>query len=233
MNDVSSPLGAPTGGRRRRSRRHQGWSRRSRILLGLLGVGGVAVFLLVLYFGVQLYALAQENERLRDNLDRSQRELERLRPELERLRTEFRSLVEGRIPGLRRLEYHRVIPLDEGYAKNIVFGIVKKNAAGTAYEFKIVLENTAPYLVWPRLTVFLFDGMGIQIGQSEVGDAGNPVADGRSLAPGEVVSHSGLITLDGDGVPAYFLVRLHRDSQDAAAPGLGDPPPPPADEPSP
>lgn len=198
--------------RRKRSQGIHRWSRRSKLLLVSVGLLSTIIFFLVLFFGIRNYSLNMENDSLRVKLNRSERELEALKPELKQLREDLKALVENRIPRLRSLEYDKVIHLDTNYVKNMVFTITK-NGKQTFYEYKLVMENNTPFIIWPDLKIYFFDELGIQVGVEEIASSENVKAmeGDYSLEPGEARSFSSKISLTEDEIPAYFLVRVRGD----------------------
>lgn len=201
--------------KRRRSRRshRRSWSPRSRLLLGI-----VVVLLLFDFFGaIHLYALHQENATLRANLEQSRQELAKLQPEAKRLREDLAQLLQERLPRLKKLEYDQVIPLNDGYLKNITFTRIKDNKFN-GYEYKLVLENRTVIKIWPELTVYFFNDSGIQVGASAIGGEGDksfvPLG---SLGPGQTRSYSATLAMqEGDETPAYFMIKRKQEELEEA-----------------
>lgn len=201
--------------RRKQSQSIYRWSRRSKLLLVGVGFSLITIFFLILFFGIRVYSLNKENESLRENLKYSEKELNLLKPEVLQLREDLKALVENRIPRLKKLEYDKVIPLDAEYLKNIVFTLTK-DGQKQYYEYKLVMENNTPFVIWPELKIYFFDELGIQVGVEEIGTSKETLsAEGKhSLGSGEVRSHSSRISLSEDEAPVYFMIRV-RDEQNA------------------
>lgn len=136
-------------------------------------------------------------------------ELQALKPEVEKLRADIAALTTSRLPNLTKLEFDKVIPLDLGYVKNIVFTVAGKNS-DKHYEYKIVMHNTDLTLIHPEVDVLFFDRVGVQVGVSKIGfhQDGTPNLD--MLERGEVRSFSSMVDLTGDADPEYFRVKIHK-----------------------
>jgi hypothetical protein len=157
-----------------------------------------------------LYGLNRENTRLRTDLIESEQRLAQIVPENDKLRKDLETLLQGRLPGLRRIEFDSVINLNNTYIKNIIFTeFHSRNETG--YEFKIVLYNNTLKTVWPDFLIFFFDGHGIQIHSVKIG-SGRSNYDIRvePLAPGEIRSHTSTVNLmDHNELPAFFMFKLN------------------------
>lgn len=215
--DQSTPPSQSTrqqrSSRHSRSRRHHD-HRHQRASLFWLAVGSAILlnFFILLFFGLQVYKLNRENSLLKINLTQHERELEQARPELEKLRKDIEDLNQGRLPGLKKMEYDQVIPLNDGYLKNINFTeINEKDTKG--YEYKLVLQNDTLSTLWPKLKVHFFNARGIQINMVhmtvEKKDGAVPV---DTLGPGETRSYSATIKVPvAEEKPAYFMVERQGD----------------------
>lgn len=191
----------------RTGRRAHSWSRRSKLLLGVVVVMILVDFFTALLLGIQTYDLDRQNGILRGDLAKSQEELHRVVPELQQLRRELDALIRGKLPYLRELEYDRVLPLNEGYLRNISFTRIV-NRSAQSYEYKLVVQNNTNAPLWPEIQLALFNELGIQVGSTEIGTA-NPVAlKAASLGIGEVRSYSAIFQLaDKNALPMYFMIR--------------------------
>lgn len=163
--------------------------------------------LLVLF--IQLTLSEQENLDLTVLEKKQALELQALKPEVEKLRADIAALTTSRLPNLTKLEFDKVIPLDLGYVKNIVFTVAGKNS-DKHYEYKIVMHNTDLTLIHPEVDILFFDRVGVQVGVSKIGfhQDGTPNLD--MLERGEVRSFSSVIDLTGDADPEYFRVKIHK-----------------------
>lgn len=196
-----------TSGHRVRQRRH--WSRRSRLLLGTLVLVFIADFFLVLFGGLHIYRLRQANKTLRVSLRQSEQELKQIRPEIEKMRLEIEALLQGRFPYFKKFEYDKVLALDDGYLKNIIFThIHEKGRKG--WESKVVMQNhNEVFTVKPAFKLFFFDASGIQIGVVNVGGRrSTPAQKIEPLGPGEIRSHSATLMFSEEfEKPAYFRIK--------------------------
>lgn len=187
--------------------RSRSWSRRSRLLLLSILILVLVNFFTALLLGTQVYSLSRENQKLRANLARTEGDLRQTMPELERLRVDLDNLVRGKLPRLRKLQYDKVLALDEAYLKNIIFTeIINRDHRG--HEYKLVVQNNTPAPLWPEIQLLVFNEVGIQIGAAEVGK-NHLDALKSSLDVGEVRSYSSVIQLaDKNAIPAYFMIRI-------------------------
>lgn len=191
----------------RTGRRAHSWSRRSKLLLGVVVVMILVDFFTALLLGIQTYDLDRQNEILRSDLAKSQEELRRVVPELQQLRRELDTLIRGKLPHLRELEYDRVLPLNEGYLRNISFTRIV-NRSTQSYEYKLVVQNNTHAPLWPEIQLALFNELGIQVGSTEIGTANPAALKAASLGVGEVRSYSAIFQLaDKNVLPMYFMIR--------------------------
>ncbi len=189
------------------SRRTREWSRRSRLLLGIVVVMILVDFFTALLLGTQTYELSRQNEILRSDLAKSQDELRQAMPELQKLRQDMDELIRGKLPHLRKLEYDRVLSLDEGHLKNISFTKIV-NRGVLSYEYKLVVQNNTGATLWPEIQLYLFNESGIQVGSTEIGTETPGALKAASLSIGEVRSYSAVFQLtDKSALPMYFMIR--------------------------
>jgi hypothetical protein len=161
---------------------------------------------LLFFLALRLSMLEKENLDL-EKLEKSHlQELETVRPELEKLRSDVDALVNARLPNLIYIKYDNIIPIDNGYIKNVVFSIsgTKDNRQ---LEFKIVLENLLSYSVYPRFDVVFFDKTGIQIGLLKIGGTKSN-GDKEILEGGETRSFSNALSIENGVIPDYFMIRV-------------------------
>ncbi len=203
---MTDPVSSRSMSRERIHRAHA-WSRRSKLLL--LGILGLALvdFFTALLLGAQVYTLNRQNQELRSSLAQAEEELQRMTPEVQNLRNDLDTLIRGRLPRLRKLEYDRVLPLDDRYLKNITFTeIINRDRRG--HEYKLVTQNNTSAPLWPEVQLLIFNELGIQIGGAEIGTGQPNALKVNSLGVGEVRSYTGTVDLlDHTATPAYFMVR--------------------------
>jgi len=196
--------GAESRGRsssRRHGSRHRS-RRSSRSLLpviALTALGAVAVISLLLYLFGTIARYSSENNLQRAEIGQKDTELRELRAELKRVTAEFDALVKARLPNLKALEHDKVIPLNQGYVRNILF-TETHSGDKTGYEYRIVVENNQSRPAMPEIRVMLFDRTGVQIGGATV--AGVPL-----MRTGDSESFSGEVDVLIDAVPEYFYVE--------------------------
>jgi hypothetical protein len=111
---------------------------------------------------------------------------------------ELEASVQGRFPQLRRPELDKVLPVNDGYVRNIVFTMLKKSNEVT-YEYKIVLDNNSETTGIPDVKVLVFDRLGVQLG-------GDELPRQEPLSRHETRSYSSVVDLVVPGEPYYFFV---------------------------
>ena len=192
--------------------RSHSWSRRSKLLFLVVLVLVLIDFFTALLLGTQVYTLNRQNQTLRSSLAQTEEELHRVTPELQKLRGDLDELVRGKLPRLRKLEYDRVLPLDDQYLKNIIFTeIMNRDSRG--HEYKLVVQNNTGAPLWPEVQLLLFNEQGIQVGSAEIGTGQPNALKAGSLGVGEVRSYTASMNLmDRSATPAYFMIRLPESS---------------------
>lgn len=197
----------PVNGSRARS-----WSRRSKLLLLLVLALVLIDFFTALLLGTQVYTLNRQNQTLRSSLAQTKEELLHVVPELQKLRTDLDELIRGKLPRLRKLEYDQVLLLDDRYLKNITFiKVVNRDSRG--HEYKLVVQNNTRAPLWPEIQLLIFNELGIQVGNAEIGTRQPNALKAGSLGIGEVRSYTAAIDLtDKAAAPAYFMIRIPEPS---------------------
>jgi hypothetical protein len=187
------------------------------LLLLLVFVLVLVDFFTALLLGTQVYSLSRENQDLRANLAQAENGLRKVMPELEELRVDLEKLIRGKLPLLRELEYDQVLPLDEAYLKNVTFTEIISRDNRT-HEYKLVVQNNTVTPLWPEIQLLVFNELGIQIGNSEIGTRRPNALKAGSLDVGEVRSYSASIQLtDKDAKPSYFMIRIPKQAKDKGA----------------
>lgn len=188
------------------SRRHHGQQdhgtrrrRSQRLMLALaLAVTLLLLLLVSIFSAIRIGTLADANDVMHAELFQAKQELAQVAPELQQARKELANITQGRLPHLRTLTPDKVIDVDSGYVKNIVFTLLR-SSNGTRYEYRVVMENKTDALVRPEVRVFVFDHRGIQVG-------GGELTDRTDMIPGESRSYSSSIERFMDEEPRYFYV---------------------------
>jgi hypothetical protein len=132
--------------------------------------------------------------------------LQTVTAELDKVRSERDIMVEGRIPNLSPLKFDEALDISEDFIRNVIFTLVK-NGNKKVYEYRLVLSNDGLSVIRPEIEIFLFNELGIQIGNAKV-QAANATTnvDRSTLEPGEVRSYSDTIDMLRQGEPGYFLI---------------------------
>jgi len=152
--------------------------------------------------------LEGKNQQLQRTLEKQQLSLLKAEELNKKLLTDMDTMVESRLPGLRPMEFDTVILVSKGYVKNLIF-VVSKDSRKTSYEYRLVFFNANSTPVVPRTKLHLFNDRGIEIGNADV-TVSAEASDGlgRALAPGEIRSYNGSITVARDSNPRYFLLDI-------------------------
>ena len=201
--ETAEAIGPPRAHRARSSRHrteHSGIpSKKSAPDVGC-GAGCLLLLLLVVSViaGIRIDSLTRDIQTAQAELFQAKQTIEKTMPELQQARKELGNLIKGEFPHLRELAPDKVIKLDAGYVKNIVFTVLQKNGK-PLYEYRLVMENTSDSMVRPDARVFVFNHRGAQIGMGETADRGD-------MVPGESRSYSSVVERFIDEEPRYFYV---------------------------
>lgn len=163
-----------------------------------LGIALLLLLLVSIFSGARIEHLSSENSALNAELFQVKQELAKVMPELQEARKELANVTKGRLPHLHELVPDKVLKVESGYVKNIVFTVLRQNGQ-TRYEYRVVMENASDSLVRPDVRVFVFDQRGIQVGMGEI-------TDRSDMVPGESRSYSSIIERFMDEEPRYFYV---------------------------
>lgn len=175
--------------------------RSQRLVLAIaLGVTLLLLIVVSIVSGIQIDHLSAENSSLNTELFEANQKLAKAMPELQEARKELNDLTKGRLPHLRDLVADKVLKVESGYVKNIVFTVLRQNGQNR-YEYRVVMENKSDSMVRPDVRVFVFDHRGIQVGAGEISDRSD-------MVPGESRSYSSVIERFMDEEPRYFYVWM-------------------------
>ncbi|MBI2778544.1 MAG: hypothetical protein HYX62_01970 [Gammaproteobacteria bacterium] len=199
---------------RRGSRsRHHIHSRRSSqrlaVIIVWLGLFLATLLVLTIYLGLELAQATKHANKLAAELTDAKLELSSLKPRREEAWQGPLQIAKEQPPALIDIQFDKVIPINKGYLKNIMFSVVNRNGQ-KRYEYRLVFENTTSRRVYPHARVTLFNKSQKQIGMDEISDY-------AELAPGESRSHSALMTHLADQEPHRFSVDT-KDGVDLPGP---------------
>ncbi len=183
--------------RRHHAHNHQPNSRLTVIII-LLGIFLALLLALTVYLGLELAQATKNADRLATELTDAKLALSTLKPRREDASQGPLQITKEQPPALLDMQLDKVIPINKGYLKNIMFSAVNRNGK-KRYEYRLVFENTAIHRVYPHARVTLFNKNQGQIGTDEISDY-------DELAPGESRSHSALMTHLADQEPQRFSV---------------------------
>lgn len=168
------------------------------MLATALAVSLLLLLVVSVIAGIRIDSLTRDIQTAQAELFQAKQTLEKTMPELQQARKELGNLIKGEFPHLRELAPDKVIKLDAGYVKNIVFTVLQKNGK-PLYEYRLIMENTSDSMVRPDARVFVFNHRGAQIGMGEIADRGD-------MVPGESRSYSSVVERFIDEEPRYFYV---------------------------
>jgi hypothetical protein len=156
----------------------------------------------------KLNMLESENLALDIKLRKTSEELQSLQTQMAERETALQEMVEKRIPGLRPLEYNKLVKVDDKYVMSITFAELGV-ADSKAIEYHALLRNDTNNIVLPKVRIFLFDDLGIQTGESALkkADATGDV-EIAELRAGETRSYNAKIDMERHAVPRFFLVQV-------------------------
>ncbi|MGB0720837.1 MAG: hypothetical protein ACPGU7_00445 [Gammaproteobacteria bacterium] len=177
--------------------------RRGKLFLKLVIL--VMAVALVMMGGYTRMSTSGDDEALKETqgkLRRKDAEFAALETEMADLRKQMEAIVQGRVPGLNKIVYDRVIDVDDKYLKNVIFTVSRKGSE-TSYGFNISLHNRSPNVIEPKLDLYLFNDSGLQIGAASLKGLSDQV-----LIPDEQRSFNGQIELNLNGEPTYFMANV-------------------------
>ncbi len=186
---------------------HRHSRRRSLRTIYILSALVLVLFLLLLVVSIRLSLYAKEVHDLTVLQHKQELELESLRPKVASLEAEIAELVQGRLPGLKPLQFDKVIPIKKKYVRNIIFTLIGTES-DHRYEYKLTLKNDGLTGVHPIVRVIFFDHLGIQLGDSTIGVDKDNVPTLDILERGEVRSYTKVVQLPDGKQPRYFKVEV-------------------------
>jgi len=184
--------------RYKRCKRQSSWLKIT-LLVALLALSAIGAFSyrFVSKASGQLVMPQQEREGYEARINQ-------LETTVAQLNDEILALSQGRIPGLRRVEFDQVLQVDKKYVKNVVFSLTAKGDKKT-YEFKMLLHNEGPDILQPDGSIALFDRAGLQLGITSF----KKMQGSLFLAPGESRSYYDRVDLARAGDPVYYMLELN------------------------
>lgn len=182
---------------RHHTRSHQ-TNPRLAVIIILLGIFLALLLALTVYLGLELAQVTKNANRLATELTDAKLALSTLKPQQEDASQGPLQITKEQPPALLDIQFDKVIPINKGYLKNIMFSAVNRNGK-KRYEYRLVFENTTNHRVYPHARVTLFNKNQAQIGTDEISDY-------DELSPGESRSHSALMTHVADQEPQRFSV---------------------------
>ncbi|MEQ6342646.1 MAG: hypothetical protein M3A44_13620 [Gammaproteobacteria bacterium] len=183
------------GSRSRHHTRSRQANPRMVVIIAWLGIFLALLLVLTVYLGLELAQITKHANRLAAELTDAKLALSALKPRREEVPLQ---IAKEQPPALIDMQFDKVIPINKGYLKNIMFSVVNRNGQ-KRYEYRLVFENTATHRVYPHARVTLFNKSQAPIGTDEVSDY-------DELASGESRSHSALMTHLSGQEPYRFSV---------------------------
>jgi hypothetical protein len=156
--------------------------------------------LLLACSGLALWALGQQSTR-RVAMGRQQAKIESLTDQLavattrlEESRRTVDALVTDRIPGLLPFRVGEPLSVDTPFVRELSF-----KPAASGHECKLVIENHSHSDIRPKLSVVLFDDVGVQLARAQLVDGDHDV-----LRADEIRSFFAALEIPEGRVPRYF-----------------------------
>jgi hypothetical protein len=206
----STPVARGEGHRRseRRRRGLHGEELRHELKLVRLQRRNFAIstaLLLVICGSLALWALSQQSG-LDATVRSKQSEIKTLTDQLaaataglEESRRAVDSLVMDRIPGLSPFRVGEPLSVDMPFVRELSFKPAAPPVSG--HECKLVIENDSSSDIRPKLSVLLFDDLGIQVARAQLTDGARD-----ELRVDEIRSFFGDVEIPEGRVPHYFLL---------------------------
>lgn len=198
----------PLSYRGRRHGDHGGRLRLLQITSGLLGIALAMTLIGWIHTEVRLNGERQESYQLAVASRNQGQELDRLRAEVTRLKADLQTMVRKRIPHVHPLQFDTVLPMNVKYLRTISFTRTGVDEA-VQYEYQIIVECLDKDPVIPKVSILLFDELGIQVGAADVTHkAATSTWAVEFLAPGERRAYTASIPLSRKATPEFFLVTV-------------------------
>lgn len=154
---------------------------------------------LVLWASNQQSTLGATVRRKQEQIENLTNQLAAATSGLEESRRAVDSLVMGRIPGLLPFRVDETLSVDTPFVRELSFKQAAPPVSGL--ECKVVVENDSSADIRPRLSVLLFDDVGIQLARAQLTDG---VRD--ELRADEIRSFFAELEIEDGETPSYFLV---------------------------
>ncbi len=158
----------------------------------------VILFITTIHNSSRIEKLSSRASITQEQLFLKEQEAEELKSQLAQSKNELENYMEGRLPGVMKLEPDQVLTIDKNIIKNIVFSVVTQNGS-RQYEYKLVVENLSQKSAVPKFNVLVFDRYGVQVGMDQI-------LKGEELFPGESRSYSSKVNFFMENEPVYFQV---------------------------
>lgn len=166
----------------------------SLVLFITLGI----LFITIIYTSLRIEELSSRISSAQQQLVLKEKEVNELKSDLTNSKSELEKLIKGRLPTVTKLIPDRVLPVNSGLIKNIVFTVVTQDGS-KQYEYKLVMQNHSQKIIVPKFRLLIFDKYGVQIGMDQA-------ITSEELGPGESRSYSSRIDFFMNEEPAYFQI---------------------------
>ena len=166
--------------------------------LGLLAAATVLAMLAVIA-AANYIAATRERDQVAEEVSQHTRLLEALNAEQAKLEDRADALVRDRFRHLKPVTLDRVLDLDQGIYRSVVFSRIRQGGV-TRHEYRLTLENTGDSPQGVAYRLMLFNAMGVNIGR-------DTARLDRALAPGEVRTHGGVLDVFLSGDPSYYSLQ--------------------------
>jgi hypothetical protein len=139
-------------------------------------------------------------------LQKTEIELEKTRKELAKRENDLVELIQHRTPGLKEIEYNKLLEINDEYLSNLTFS---ESGVGEskALEYHALLVNEGEAMLSPEVKLIVFDEFGLQVGAVKVSkEHATSHVPLSELEPGEARSYHSQIPFERDAAPRYYMV---------------------------
>lgn len=173
----------------------------------LWGVTITAVLLTLvsaLLLGLRIEQLEAQKHALQNEVRSLNNQLDELAEQKQAHEARFTALLTNRLPGLAKMHFDKVIPLQQAHLRHIQFTKITRDGE-QLYEVRLVLENTTSQPLDILAEVFLFDDSGVELVSARLEGEEGPLV----LAKGETRPVNVEVQPARAGEPEFFMVRQY------------------------
>jgi hypothetical protein len=194
--------------RRARSRSKTKQIRNLKLLIAVLILALIATSMGWILAWSKMQIAEGEALALDADLRKMEREIDQGRERLAARESELVNLVEHRIPGLKPIETNKLLDINDKYVVNLTFSEAGTENA-SVLEYHTMLKNETAGIVLPKVTLYLFDEVGLQVGMNKLEKHNATTAAVLAeLQPGETRSYHAELHVERNAEPKYYLLHV-------------------------